>query len=88
MTSLTFKEKVFIKKNSYDPLELNIFCTASDIWGWVDLVIDNDSTIQHINSNSFKFKNELEIEKFITMFTLKWSDRITKYPSKNENFFL
>lgn len=88
MTFSSFREKVFVRKNSYDPLELNIFCTASDIWEWVDEIVKNDSEIQNINSNSFKFKNQLEVEKFITMFTLKWSDRITEYPPKNENLFL
>lgn len=80
-----FLPMVFLSKNKFDLLELSIFCTYDDIWKWIDDFLEKNPDITKINSNTFKFTSVNDLEKFSTIFTLKWSSRLT---TKNKNFIL
>lgn len=80
-----FLPMTFLSKNNFDPLELSIFCTYDDIWKWIDDFLEKNPDITKINSNTFKFTSVNDLEKFSTIFTLKWSSRLT---TKNKNFIL
>lgn len=84
-----FLPMVFLSRNKHDPLELSIFCTYDDIWVWIDNYLKKNSSITNQNSNTYRFESINELEKFSTLFTLKWFNRLTPVPkSKNANFTL
>jgi hypothetical protein len=70
-----FGNRLFIRKSN--ELEISIFCTDSNIWNWIENTVNNNFNFKLINSNTFRFENENELSKFLTIFNLKWGHKLT-----------